>query len=122
MKSTATTLYPFLPSGPRFEESIRFFGELGFETQWQHGGIVGLRFGGAYFILQDIDIKVWQENQMVTFEVDDLEAYWREVESLDLPGRYEGVRLRPPTDFPWGRELHIIDIGGICWHVRQSSR
>jgi hypothetical protein len=40
----------------------------------------------------------------------------------DLPGRFSGVRLRQPTDFPWGREIHIIDPGGVCWHVRQAKR
>jgi predicted enzyme related to lactoylglutathione lyase len=99
-----------------------FFNELGFQTEWQHDGLAGLRFGGAYFLLQDIDVPEWQTNQMITFEVDDLDAYWKEIESRGLAGRFEGVRLRPPTDFPWGRELHIIDPGGVCWHIRQSSR
>ena len=55
-------------------------------------------------------------------EVDDLDGYWSEIAPKDLPARFPGVRLRPPTDFPWGREVHIIDPGGVCWHVRQASR
>ena len=119
MNSRATTLYPFVPSGPQFKTSIAFFAELGFEKAWEDGGLAGLRFGGAYFILQDIDVPEWQRNQMVTFEVDRLEEYWREIEAKDLPGRFAGVKLKPPTDFPWGREIHLIDPGGVCWHVRQ---
>jgi hypothetical protein len=57
---------------------------------------------------------------MITFEVDDLERYWAELEGKNLPSRYESVRLRPPTDFRWGREVHIIDPAGVCWHVRQA--
>jgi hypothetical protein len=53
--------------------------------------------------------------------VDDLDLYWSEIEAKDLPGRFAGVRLRPPTDFAWGREVHIIDPGGVCWHVRQAA-
>lgn len=121
MNTTATTLYPFVPSGGRFDESLRFFAELGFETAWTHDGIAGLRFGSAYFLLQDANVKEWQENQMITFEVTDLDAYWSEIEAKNLPGKYEGVRLRPPTDFPWGRELHIIDPAGVCWHIRQAA-
>jgi hypothetical protein len=65
-------------------------------------------------------VPVWQANQMITFEVTDLDAYWSELEAKDLPGHFPGVRLRPPTDFPWGREAHLIDPGGVCWHVRQG--
>lgn len=121
MNATATTLYPFVPSGGRFDESLRFFAELGFETVWRQDGMAGLRFGGAYFLLQDIDVKAWQENQMITYEVTDLEAYWSELNARNLPARFDGVRLRPPTDFPWGRELHLIDPAGVCWHVRQAN-
>jgi predicted enzyme related to lactoylglutathione lyase len=121
MKSQCTTLYPFVPSGPNFEVALEFFAELGFVKLWQDGGLAGLRFGGAYFILQNIDVPEWQTNQMITFEVDDLDAYWSEIEVMGLPLRFAGVRLRPPTDFAWGREVHIVDPGGVCWHVRQSS-
>jgi hypothetical protein len=121
MKTQATTLYPFVPSGPDFAQSIAFFGELGFAKLWQQEGLAGLRFGRAYFMLQDIDVPDWQKNQMITFEVDDLDGYWSEIAPKDLPSRFPGARLRPPTDFAWGREIHIIDPGGVCWHVRQAS-
>ncbi|HET9452519.1 MAG TPA: VOC family protein [Aggregicoccus sp.] len=121
MKTRATTLYPFVPSGPDFTASLAFFAELGFEPVWQQEDLAGLRFGGAYFMLQRIDIPVWQENQMLTFEVEDLDAYWEELEAKELPARFKGVRVKPPTDFAWGRELHIIDPGGVCWHVRQTT-
>ena len=121
MKTRATTLYPFVPSGPDFARSLEFFAALGFEAVWRHDGLAGLRFGGAYFLLQDIDVPEWQKNQMITFEVTDLDAYWAELEAKGLEGAFSGVKLRPPTDFPWGRELHIIDLAGVCWHVRQSG-
>ena len=118
---TATTLYPFVPSGASYPTALAFFAELGFEKTWEHDGYAGLRFGGAYFILQDANVPEWQTNQMIVFEVDDLEAYWRVVDAKDLPSKFSGVKTRPPTDFPWGRELHIIDPGGVCWHVRQRK-
>jgi hypothetical protein len=121
MKTHATILYPLVPAGARFKTSLKFFAALGFQTQWRHDGLAGLRFGGAYFILQDIDVPEWQKNQMVTFEVTDLDACWAELEPHDLPARFTGVLLRPPTQFPWGRELHIIDPAGVCWHVRQAK-
>ena len=121
MNAQATTLYPFVPSGPHFARSLEFFAALGFDTVWRDGGLAGLRFGGAYFLLQEIDVPEWQKNQMITFEVTDLDAYWSELEAKALPAAFPGVKLRPPTEFPWGREIHIIDPGGVCWHVRQAS-
>src|SRR5262245_38271104 len=75
MKAQGTTLYPFVPSGPDFAASLAFFQELGFEKRWANDGLAGLWFGNAYFMLQDIDVPEWQKNQMITFEVDDLERY-----------------------------------------------
>ena len=118
--SQGTTLYPFVPSGPNFATSLEFFAELGFQKTWEQDGLAGLRFGGAYFILQNIDVPDWQKNQMITFEVDDLDAYWAEIDVRRLPARFAGVSTRPPTDFAWGREIHIVDPGGVCWHVRQA--
>lgn len=120
MRTQATGLLPFVPSGASMANALAFFAELGFEKQWENGGLAGLKFGGAAFILQDIDIKVWQENQMLVLEVDDLDAYWAEIDAKNLPGRFAGARTKEPTDFPWGREVNIIDPAGVCWHVRQS--
>ncbi|MDR3376398.1 MAG: glyoxalase [Ancalomicrobiaceae bacterium] len=121
MKAIGKALVPFVPSGPQFSLSLAFFQDLGFATMWQAGGLAGLKFGDAFFLLQDIDVPEWQKNQMIAFEVDDLAAYWAEVDALDLPGRYAAVKVKPPTDYPWGREIHIIDPGGVCWHVRQTE-
>lgn len=121
MKTTARTLYPFVPSGPDYARSLEFFAAIGFEKQWEADGLAGLRFGGAYFMLQNIDVPDWQKNQMITFEVDDLDGYWAELADKQLASSFPGVKLREPTQFAWGRELHLIDPGGVCWHVRQSE-
>jgi len=73
MNTRATTLYPSVPSGPKFADSLAFFARLGFEKAWEKDGLAGLRFGGAYFILQSINVPEWQTNQMITFEVTDLD-------------------------------------------------
>jgi hypothetical protein len=118
----ASALLPFVPSGPDFEVALAFFAELGFAAQWRNGGLAGLRFGAAAFMLQDIDVPEWQKNQMITLEVDDLDTYWSEIEALRLPERYAGVRLKGPADYPWGREVNIIDPAGVCWHVRGPGK
>jgi hypothetical protein len=25
------------------------------------------------------------------------------------------------VEFPWGREVHFIDLAGVCWHVGQAD-
>ncbi len=120
--TTGIALLPFVPSGPDFAQALDFFGELGFELQWRNAGLAGLRFGAAAFLLQDIDIPEWQRNQMLVLEVDDLDGYWTEIAGKSLPERFAGARLKEPTDFPWGREVNLIDPAGVCWHVRQAPR
>ena len=121
MKTTATTLYPFVPAGTNFPQSIKFFEALGFDVAWMDAGLAGLRLGGAYFILQNINVPEWQTNQMITLEVNDLDAFWKELDLQDLSSQFQGVKLKAPSDYAWGREVHIIDPAGVCWHVRQSA-
>ena len=58
---------------------------------------------------------------MITFEVKDLDAYRADLVSKQLETAFPGVKLRTPTPFPWGREIHFIDLAGVCWHVRQAA-
>jgi hypothetical protein len=121
VKAKGIALIPFVPSGPQFELTLAFLLELGFEKTWECPEYAGLRYGAGTCILQNIDVPQWQSNQMLVIEVDDLDGYWAELETKNLPSRFAGVKLRPPTDFPWGREVHIIDPAGVCWHVRQAK-
>jgi len=54
--------------------------------------------------------------------VNDLEAYWAELKSKDLEAAFPGVKFKEPTEFPWGREIHVIDMAGVCWHVPRPIR
>jgi hypothetical protein len=120
MPVKVTALIPFVPAGADFERALAFFAELGFEAAWRNGDLAGLRFGPAAFVLQAVDVPVWQKNQMLILEVDDLDAYWQTIADKQLDKRFDGVRTEEPTQYPWGREVHIIDPAGVCWHVRQS--
>lgn len=117
---TARSLSPFVPSGAQYEASRRFFAELGFEEEWENSGYAGFRNGNARFILQQFDDQVFAGNFMLTLVVEDLDAWWNEVAARKLEQRYPGVRVKPPAAFPWGREVHLIDLAGVCWHVRQD--
>lgn len=110
----------FIPSGSDFQASKQLFLELGFSITWDSGDYVGFENNGCKFILQNYDDKHFAENLMISVKVDDLDEFWREISEKDLTAKF-GVKLKEPTDFPWGREVNLIDIAGVCWHFVQSE-
>ncbi len=110
-------LLPFIPGGKDFQRSREFFAALGFREEWSNGGYVGMAWGDARFILQDFDNIEFASNLMAKIEVPNLDAWWADVEPKQLEQRFEGVKIKPPTTFPWGREVNIIDLAGVCWHI-----
>jgi hypothetical protein len=57
---------------------------------------------------------------MIMFEVTDLDAHRTELEAENLATSFPTVKLRP-TQFPWGREIHIIvraGFAGLCGRAR----
>jgi hypothetical protein len=117
---TALSLSPFVPSGKDYEASRRLFGALGFVEEWENGGYAGFRSGKAQFILQKFDDATFASNFMVKIVVPDLDAWWREISAKQLDKAYAGFSIKPPTDFPWGREVNFIDLAGVCWHVAEG--
>ena len=113
----AIGLLPFIPSGRDFLASRALFRELGFEEMWSADEYAGFRCGAAKFILQKFDDVDFASNLMVKLEVPDLDVWWAEVSAKHLDTRFSGFRIKPPTEFPWAREVHFIDLAGVCWHV-----
>lgn len=110
-------LVPFVPGGSDFAASRRLFHELGCQELWDGSGYVGFRWGAAKFILQDYDQPAFASNLMFRLDVPDLDAWWAEIAAKSLAERFAGFRIKPPQAFPWGREVHFIDLAGVCWHV-----
>src|SRR3546814_7293417 len=82
---------PFLPSKD-FELSERFYEALGFEKLLD-ADVAIFRMGRGEFLLQSYYQKEWAENFMMQLMVDDLDAWWTQIQSLDLPGNF---RVAPP--------------------------
>jgi len=118
---SANSLLPFVPSGKDYEASRRLFAELGFEEIWENAGYAGFRNGRAEFILQRFDDEHFASNFMVRLNVDDLTMWWETISRKGLDRTYPGVRLSGPTDHPWGREVNLIDLAGVCWHIGQRE-
>ena len=118
---SAKSLLPFVPSGKNYDASRRLFADLGFEEVWENNGYAGFRNGGAEFILQRFDDDHFAQNFMVRLNVDDLDRWWETVSRKGLDRTYPGVPLTGPTDHPWGREVNLIDLAGVCWHIGQRE-
>jgi catechol 2,3-dioxygenase-like lactoylglutathione lyase family enzyme len=115
MKHNAISMRPFI-GAKDFEVSRRFYRDLGFEEVVLEHNFSVFKLDQLAFYLQDYYIKDWIDNSMIFLEVDDVERYYADLQALDLPGKYEGVRLTPiKTDY-WGRECFLHDPSGILWH------
>jgi len=109
------SLEPFVPSGPDFESSKQFFQELGFKMGWDAGDYAGFERDGCKFILQKYNNKEFAENFMISVKIDNAEEFWQEVKAKQLEEKF-GVRVASPAQQPYGKEVNIIDIAGVCWH------
>lgn len=112
-------LQPFVPSGKDFDGSKQFFQELGFSTRWDAGDYVSFEKDGCRFILQNFDNKEFAENFMITVAVDNVNEFRKYVIEKDLPKKF-GIRIGEVSDQPYGREVNVIDLAGVCWHFVQQ--
>jgi len=109
---------PFLPAKD-FELSKRFYETLGFEKLLD-ATVAIFRMGRGEFLLQSYYQKDWAENFMMQLMVDDLDAWWTHIQSLDLPGSFGVAPPKAPALQPWGlRVAYVTDPSGVLWHVAQ---
>lgn len=109
------SLAPFVPSGSDHEGSKQLFGELSFRITWDSGDYTGFEKDGCSFILQKFNNREFAENLMITIQVSNVQEFWNEVTEKNLAEKY-GIRLSPPTPMPYGLEVNLIDMAGVCWH------
>jgi catechol 2,3-dioxygenase-like lactoylglutathione lyase family enzyme len=118
--ATGTDLVrPFLPTRD-IEESKQFYEALGFEKLLDADEVAIFRAGSGGFILQRRYQKDWAENCMMQLMVDDLDAWWTHILTLDLPSRFAVQPPKAPAMQPWGlRIAYLVDPCGVLWHVAQ---
>jgi len=113
------SLQPFVPSGINFEGSKQFFQELGFTISWDAGDYVGFERDGCGFILQKYNNKEFAENFMISVAITNADEFWKEVKDKGLVEKF-GIHLSEPSQQPYGKEVNIIDLAGVCWHFVES--
>jgi hypothetical protein len=112
------SLQPFVPAGKHFEQSKQFFIELGFTLTWGDDNYAGFVKDDCRFILQNFYQPDFAENFMITVAVDNAAEFRQFVIDKNLPERF-GIRIGEVTEQPYGIEVNIIDIAGVCWHFVQ---
>jgi uncharacterized glyoxalase superfamily protein PhnB len=109
---------PFLPTKD-FDLSKRFYETLGFDKVLD-GDVAIFNAGSGGFILQRRYQKEWAENCMMQLMVDDLDAWWAHIVTLELARNFGVSPPRPPAMQPWGlRVAYVFDPSGVLWHVAQ---
>ena len=121
MYQKAISIRPFIGAND-FQISQRFYRNLGFEESILSHNMSYFSTQGLGFYLQDASVKDWIDNTMVFMEVDDVEEYWKELLTLDLTSKYDGVKLTPIKTYDWGKECFLHDPSGILWHFGEFSR
>ena len=109
------SLEPFIPSGNNFDAAKNLFVELGFNINWDAGNYIGFEKDGSKFILQKYDNKAFAENLMINIRVDNVQEFRNNIIEKQLPEKY-GIRIGEITNQPYGMEVNLIDMAGVCWH------
>ena len=100
-----------------YEESRRFYCELGFEKVEIGEKMTLFKVNeNLAFYLQDYYQKKWINNSMIFLEVEDVELCERDVRARDLEKRYKNVRFTEIKNLEWGREFFMHDPSGVLWH------
>jgi catechol 2,3-dioxygenase-like lactoylglutathione lyase family enzyme len=119
MKHNAKSVRAFI-GAINFEESRRFYKDLGFEESVLSGAMSYFSITPALgFYLQNACVKDWVDNTMLFVEVDDVHEYYKALQQLGLHEKYKNVRLTPIKENEWGSECFLHDPSGILWHFGQ---
>ena len=121
MENKSVSIRPFI-GAKDFELSRNFYRDLGFQEKVLFHNMSLFKTGELGFYLQDANVPDWIDNTMIFLEVEDVDRYWKELVALNLPNKYEGVRLVPVRNLDWGRECFMHDPSGVLWHFGEFAR
>jgi uncharacterized glyoxalase superfamily protein PhnB len=86
------------------------------------GDVATFATGESEIILTRLYQKQYAENFMMQLLVDELDAWWTRILSLDLPGRFGVATPKEPAMQPWGlRVAYVVDPCGVLWHFAERS-
>ena len=115
MNKQVKSIRPFIGSKD-FEIARSFYRDLGFEEVTLGDQMSVFTMDNLSFYLQNAYVKDWVDNTMIFMEVQDVNQFYNELQALDLPNKYENVKLSPVREEDWGSECFLHDPSGILWH------
>lgn len=115
MKHDGKSIRPFIGSKD-FNLSRNFYRDLGFDEHIISRDMSVFHSGTLSFYLQDYYAKEWVDNTMVFMEVEDVERFYKDLVALELPSKYNNVRIKPISYLDWGSECFVHDPSGVLWH------
>ena len=114
------SIEPFIPSGPDFERAKLLFADLGFQQTWDAGDYCGFENNGYGFILQKLDKPEFADQLMMSVGIESAEEFLSELRSKKIADKYQ-IRHTEITPQPYGKEVNLIDLAGVCWHFVEAS-
>jgi hypothetical protein len=112
---------PFLPAKD-FKKSLSFYTTIGFHPYLLGDTLAELSLGPHAFLLQGHYVKEWAENTVMHVLVNDVDAWWRHLNSLDLANTFGVESPAAPKVEPWGLTVaYLFDPSGVLWHFAQPS-
>jgi catechol 2,3-dioxygenase-like lactoylglutathione lyase family enzyme len=100
-----------------FATSLRFYERIGCEIPSASDDLAYIRHGETSFLLQNFYVAEHAGNFMMSWLVDDADAWHRHVQASGVVAEF-GVRLGAPADRPWGiRDFILTDPTGVLWRI-----
>ena len=113
---------PFLPAKD-FKTSLRFYEAIGFRVYPLGETLAELSLGIHAFLLQGYYVREWAENMVMHVLVNDVHAWWRHIDSLDLARQFGVSSPAAPRVEPWGLTVsYVFDPSGVLWHFAEATK
>lgn len=120
MDFKAASIRPFI-GAKNYEISRSFYRDLGFQEVVLSSNMSYFHTTGLGFYLQNAYVKDWIDNSMIFMEVADVSQFWTELLALELPAKYETVKIVPIRVLDWGKECFLHDPSGVLWHFGEFN-
>jgi hypothetical protein len=117
LAGTVKALRPFVPAKD-FEISHQFYADFGFRVEPLGDSLAAMHLGSHSFLLQDFYVEEWAGNFVMHMLVDDLDAWWEHLTSLNIGSRYGVKSPRAPKLESRGLNVaYMFDPAGVLWHI-----
>lgn len=115
----ATDVKPFV-GAEDFEVSRDFYVAMGWQLNFDTGGLAELELGNCRFYLQNYFQQDWCHNSMLHVTVDDAQAWFEHTEAVLSARTYGEARVRPPARQDYGALVTFVwDPSGVLLHFAQ---